>query len=86
MMTLRLWVMGLLLGITGCATRQPAAPATVAMAAPASVSAPPVKRLLRRNIDDLSAQELAAYEHAVAMMRHKSQANPFDRQGFTWQA
>ena len=42
--------------------------------------------LKRKNIDDLTAAELAAYEHAVEMMKKKSLANPFDRTGFTWQA
>lgn len=42
--------------------------------------------LKRKNIDELTTAELAAYEHAVKMMREKSAQNPFDRTGFTWQA
>lgn len=40
----------------------------------------------RKNIDDLSPAELAAYEHAVKMMKRKSEQNVFDRTGFLWQA
>ena len=40
----------------------------------------------RKNIDQLSEQELAVYEHAVAMMKKKSQENIFDRTAFLWQA
>lgn len=40
----------------------------------------------RKNIDDLGAEELAAYEHAVAVQKQKSQNNVFDRTGFLWQA
>ncbi|MFZ6770933.1 tyrosinase family protein [Undibacterium sp. Di26W] len=40
----------------------------------------------RKNIDDLTPAELAAYEHAVKMMKRKSEQNVFDRTGFLWQA
>jgi len=40
----------------------------------------------RENIDSLSPEKLAAYEHAVAMMKKKSERNVFDRTGFLWQA
>ncbi|MGR9015086.1 MAG: tyrosinase family protein, partial [Gammaproteobacteria bacterium] len=40
----------------------------------------------RKNIDELTPYELAAYEHAVEMMKHKSQENVYDRTGFIWQA
>ena len=40
----------------------------------------------RKNIDDLSDDELKAYEHAVAMMKEKSQQNIYDREGFLWHA
>jgi hypothetical protein len=40
----------------------------------------------RKNIEDLTAAELAAYEHAIKMMKLKSQHNVFDRTGFLWQA
>ncbi len=40
----------------------------------------------RKNIDELSASELAAYEHAVNVLKKKSQANVFDRTGFIWQS
>lgn len=41
---------------------------------------------LRKNIDDLTAQELAAYEHAVQILKDRNQANPYDREGYLWQA
>lgn len=41
---------------------------------------------LRKNIDDQTPQELAAYEHAIDMMRKKSLANKNDREGYLWQA
>lgn len=41
---------------------------------------------LRKNIDDLTAQELAAYEHAVQILKDRNQADPFDREGYYWQA
>lgn len=44
----------------------------------------PVK--YRKNIDELTKEELAAYEHAVDVMRKKSAQNIFDRTGFLWQA
>ncbi|MES2674015.1 MAG: tyrosinase family protein [Pseudomonadota bacterium] len=40
----------------------------------------------RKNIDDLTPMELAAYEHAVKMIKIKSQHNVFDRTGFIWQS
>lgn len=40
----------------------------------------------RKNIDDLTADELKAYEHAVETMKRKSQENVYDRTGFLWQA
>jgi len=40
----------------------------------------------RKNIDELTPDELAAYEHAVKMMKEKSDQNPFDRTGYIWQA
>ncbi|MFZ6640159.1 tyrosinase family protein [Undibacterium sp. TC4M20W] len=40
----------------------------------------------RKNIDELSAEELAAFEHAVKMMKVKSAKNIYDRTGFLWQA
>ncbi len=40
----------------------------------------------RENIDSLSPEKLAAYVHAVAMMKKKSEENVFDRTGFLWQA
>ena len=40
----------------------------------------------RKNIDLLSADELAAYEHAIQILKDRSAANPFDRTGYLWQA
>jgi tyrosinase len=42
--------------------------------------------LKRRNIDDLSAQELAAYEHAIQVLKDRSAKNQYDKSGFVWQA
>lgn len=40
----------------------------------------------RKNIDDLTPAELAAFKHAVSEMKRKSQENVYDRRGFLWQA
>lgn len=40
----------------------------------------------RKNIDDLTPSELAAYKHAVKMLKIKSERNVFDRTGFMWQS
>ncbi len=40
----------------------------------------------RKNIDELTPAELAVYEHAVKMLKLKSQNNVFDRTGFIWQS
>ena len=42
--------------------------------------------LLRKNIDKLSAEELSAYEHAVQILKDRSAANPYDKNGNLWQA
>lgn len=49
---------------------------------------PPAARevRLRKNVDDLSPQELAAFEHAFQRMKEISQANIYDRKGFIWNA
>ncbi|MCH8617539.1 tyrosinase family protein [Undibacterium sp. TS12] len=49
-------------------------------------TATPREVLYRKNIDELSAEELAAFEHAVKMMKVKSARNIYDRTGFLWQA
>jgi tyrosinase len=49
-----------------------------------NAASPEVK--YRKNIDELSADELAAFEHAVKMMKIKSARNIYDRTGFLWQA
>src|SRR5262249_45978742 len=41
---------------------------------------------LRKNIDLLTAEELAAYEHAIQILKDRSAANAFDRTGYLWQA
>mgnify|MGYP003700488181 CR=1 FL=1 len=41
---------------------------------------------LRKNIDDLSATELAAYEHAIQILKDRSAADRLDREGYLWQA
>jgi tyrosinase len=40
----------------------------------------------RKNIDLLTPQELAAYEHAIQILMDRSAANPFDKSGYRWQA
>jgi hypothetical protein len=42
--------------------------------------------LKRRNIDDLSPQELSAYEHAFQIIMDRSAKNQYDKTGFLWQA
>ncbi len=76
----------LVFGISSVATRlavaQPAAATQEAVAT--SVPVRPVH--YRKNIDDLSKQELAAFEHAFSRLKEKSQANIYDRTGFIWNA
>lgn len=40
----------------------------------------------RKNIDDLTNQELAAFEHAIQILKDRSAANPYDEAGYLWQA
>lgn len=42
--------------------------------------------LKRRNIDDLSPQELSAYEHAIQILKDRSAKNQYDKSGLLWQA
>lgn len=42
--------------------------------------------LKRKNIDDLTPQELAAYEHAIQIMKDRSAKNQYDKSGLLWQA
>ena len=53
----------------------------IALAAAASAQVP-----LRKNIDLLSKDELAAYEHAIQILKDRSDANPFDKTSSLWQA
>jgi len=53
----------------------------VALAGGASAQVPQ-----RKNIDLLTAPELAAYEHAIQILKDRSAANPYDRTGYLWQA
>ena len=53
----------------------------VTLAGTASAQTP-----LRKNIDLLTKDELAAYEHAIQILKDRSDANPFDRSGYLWQA
>jgi tyrosinase len=57
------------------------------------VAGAPAQVLLRKNIDLLSADELAAYEHAMQILIDRSgkkddhsDGNPFDRSSYLWQA
>jgi len=40
----------------------------------------------RKNIDKLTPQELAAYEHAIQILKDRSKANQYDKTGYLWQA
>jgi tyrosinase len=40
----------------------------------------------RKNIDLLTPAELAAYEHAIQILKDRSVANPHDKTGYLWQA
>lgn len=42
--------------------------------------------LKRKNVDNLTAQELAAFEHAIQIMKDRSAKNQYDRSGYLWQA
>src|SRR5215510_13381947 len=74
----------MLLGISSVAAQQaatqPANQTTVADSVPAR------EVHYRKNIDDLSESELAAFEHAFKRMKEKSQTNIYDRTGFLWNA
>ena len=41
---------------------------------------------VRKNIDSLSATELATYMHAIQLLRDRSADNPYNMQGYAWQA
>jgi len=78
-----------LAGLTTSAVHAQSAQATQPVPAPVCTPAGKVEARAvkyRKNIDDLTRGELAAYEHAVRMMKVKSQNNVFDRTGFLWQA
>jgi tyrosinase len=40
----------------------------------------------RKNIDLLNDHELAAYEHAIQILKDRSSANSYDKSGYRWQA
>jgi len=42
--------------------------------------------LKRKNIDSLTKQELAAYEHAIQILNDRSVKNVYDQDGYAWQA
>jgi tyrosinase len=42
--------------------------------------------LPRKNVDDLTKDELEAYVYAWKILKERSQANPFDTSGYLWQA
>lgn len=69
--------------LVSCAFQEPATPEANSPEYRSDVS---VQVGHRKNIDELSAGELAAYEHAVAVLKKKSQDNVFDRTGFIWQS
>ncbi len=81
------WCLGLFAIIAfllaSCAVQEPAAPEIHPAQKLTGSSA---NHSYRKNIDELSAAELAAFEHAVAVLKKKSQDNVFDRTGFIWQS
>ena len=42
--------------------------------------------IVRKNIDNLAPSELAAYEHAIQILKDRSDKDPYDKEGFLWQA
>lgn len=46
---------------------------------------PVVQRNVRRNIDELSVDEMTAYQHALRLLMDRSQKNVYDINGFLWQ-
>jgi len=42
--------------------------------------------VVRKNLDDLTALELATYEHAIQILKDRSNVNPYDTTGYAWQA
>ncbi len=42
--------------------------------------------LMRKNIDSLTKQEIAAYKHAIQILHDRSMVNPYDEEGYAWQA
>lgn len=42
--------------------------------------------VVRKNIDVLNQMELATFEHAIQILKDRSNVNPFDTVGFAWQA
>ena len=61
-------------------------PLAIAMIVIALAGAASAQTPLRKNIDLLSKDELAAYEHAIQIMKDRSAANPYDKSGYLWQA
>jgi len=43
-------------------------------------------QVVRKNIDSLTPVELATYEHAIQLLRDRSTDNPYDLEGYAWQA
>lgn len=43
-------------------------------------------QVIRKNIDSLSATELATYEHAIQILKDRAAENPYDLEGYAWQA
>ncbi|MBU2912563.1 tyrosinase family protein [Reichenbachiella agariperforans] len=43
-------------------------------------------QVIRKNIDSLSIEELAAYQHAIQLLRDRSADNPYLMDGYAWQA
>lgn len=40
----------------------------------------------RKNIDNLTAEELATYKHAIQLLRDRSAEDPYNMEGYAWQA
>ena len=52
----------------------------------ASAFAQDTKIVTRKNIDNLTSSELAAFEHALQILKDRSEKNPYDKSGYLWQA
>jgi tyrosinase len=60
--------------------------ALIAILLMSAISHADAQSAVRKNIDLLTPTELAAYEHAIQILKDRSAADPFDKTGYLWQA